>query len=83
MIRLTGAGSSHRFSGGLIAIHIVPYLTRGAQRLLCCLFFVQIRGTGAEVLGDPLNALTFLANFLSRQGITLKRGEIVSTGERE
>ncbi|WP_159715505.1 2-keto-4-pentenoate hydratase [Geminicoccus flavidas] len=37
-------------------------------------------GLGANVLGDPLSALTWLANELSRQGITLKAGQMVTTG---
>jgi 2-keto-4-pentenoate hydratase len=37
-------------------------------------------GLGANVLGDPRIALTWLANELSRHGVTLKRGEVVTTG---
>lgn len=37
-------------------------------------------GTGANVLGDPLIALTWLANELSSQAITLKAGQVVITG---
>lgn len=37
-------------------------------------------GKGANVLGDPRLALTWLANELSRHGITLKAGQVVSTG---
>jgi 2-keto-4-pentenoate hydratase len=37
-------------------------------------------GTGANVLGDPRIALTWLANELSALGITLKAGEVVTTG---
>jgi len=32
------------------------------------------------VLGDPLLALTWLANELSGLGLTLKKGEVVTTG---
>lgn len=38
------------------------------------------RGTGSNVLGDPLNAMVWIANTYSQQGRTLKRGEFVSTG---
>ena len=38
------------------------------------------RGTGADVLGHPHNALAWLANNLARQGKTLRAGEIVLTG---
>ncbi len=37
-------------------------------------------GVGAAVLGDPRIALTWLANRLSSLGLTLKEGEIVTTG---
>lgn len=37
-------------------------------------------GTGAAVLGNPLDALVWLANDLSRRGFGLKGGEAVTTG---
>lgn len=37
-------------------------------------------GKGANVLGHPLRALTWIANKLSARGRTLKAGEFVSTG---
>jgi len=37
-------------------------------------------GTGANVLGDPRAALTWLANELSRLGIALAAGQVVTTG---
>ena len=37
-------------------------------------------GRGSNVLGGPLIALTWLANELSGLGITLQRGQIVTTG---
>jgi 2-keto-4-pentenoate hydratase len=37
-------------------------------------------GTGSNVLGDPRIALTWLANELSRHGLTLRSGEVVTTG---
>jgi 2-keto-4-pentenoate hydratase len=39
-----------------------------------------LRGVGANVLGDPRLALTWLVNELSRHGISLHAGEIVTTG---
>lgn len=41
---------------------------------------VAASGTGARALGDPLNVMVWLANHLSARGITLKAGELVSTG---
>jgi 2-keto-4-pentenoate hydratase len=37
-------------------------------------------GLGANVLGDPRIGLTWLVNELSRHGLTLKAGEVVTTG---
>ena len=37
-------------------------------------------GTGANVLGDPRIALTWIANELRNQGIGLNAGEVVTTG---
>lgn len=37
-------------------------------------------GSGANVLGDPCRALAWLTNEMSKSGIGLKAGEIVSTG---
>jgi 2-keto-4-pentenoate hydratase len=37
-------------------------------------------GHGRNVLGDPLIALTWLANELRQLGVTLKAGEVVTTG---
>ena len=41
---------------------------------------VAAEGTGANVLGDPRIALTWLANHLSQRGIGLKAGDIITTG---
>jgi 2-keto-4-pentenoate hydratase len=40
----------------------------------------QYTGHGKNVLGDPLVALTWLANELRQLGVTLKAGEVVTTG---
>ena len=37
-------------------------------------------GSGANVLGDPCNALVWLANELSARGLGLKAGQVVTTG---
>ena len=37
-------------------------------------------GTGANVLGDPLLALTWIANELSSVGVTLRENQVVTTG---
>src|SRR6267142_512230 len=40
----------------------------------------QIIGHGKNVLGDPRVALTWLANELRLLGVTLKAGQVVTTG---
>jgi 2-keto-4-pentenoate hydratase len=40
----------------------------------------EVHGIGANVLGDPRLALTWLVNELSSLGITLHAGEVVTTG---
>ena len=41
---------------------------------------VRNEGKGANVLGGPMIAMTWLANELSRIGVSLRAGEIVTTG---
>ena len=41
---------------------------------------LRCEGKGANVLGDPRAALTWLVNELSRLGIALKAGQVVTTG---
>ena len=41
---------------------------------------VVAEGSGANALGDPRIALTWLANHLTKRGLGLKAGEIVTTG---
>ena len=36
--------------------------------------------TAAEVMGNPLNALAWLANHLGRRGLALNPGEVVMSG---
>ena len=38
------------------------------------------RGTGADVLGHPLEALAWLANHLPARGLALAAGHLVTTG---
>ncbi len=39
-----------------------------------------VEGIGSNVLGDPRTALTWLVNELSRHGIALEAGDVVTTG---
>lgn len=41
---------------------------------------LKASGVGADALGHPLNALTWLANDLARRGFGLQAGQVVTTG---
>jgi 2-keto-4-pentenoate hydratase len=41
---------------------------------------VASRGTGADVLGDPCSALTWLVNEVTARGETVRAGDVMSTG---
>lgn len=41
---------------------------------------VAARGRGADVMGDPLEAMTWLANHLCARGLRLRSGELVTSG---
>ena len=64
------------------AVH-VPWCTYdlvGHRVTLRCNGTIARVGTGANVLGDPRVALTWLANELAAHGIGLQVGEVVTTG---
>ena len=54
-----------------LACHEVRLVVNGEEKL---------GGSGAAVLGHPLNSLVWLANTLCEQGKALKAGDLVSTG---
>ena len=54
-----------------LAAHKVRLMVNGEDKLA---------GSGAAVLGNPLNSLVWLANTLCEQGKSLKAGDLVSTG---
>ncbi len=57
-----------------LAAHTVHATVAGASRSY------ERDGVGANVLGDPRIALTWIANELSALGITLAAGQVVTTG---
>ncbi|MCA0304253.1 MAG: fumarylacetoacetate hydrolase family protein [Proteobacteria bacterium] len=52
----------------------------GQQVHLSCNGVVRRSGTAAEALDHPLVPLTWLANELSRTGVGMKAGQVISTG---
>ena len=40
----------------------------------------KLKGRGSEVLGHPINSLTWMANTLVEEGTGLKAGDLISTG---
>lgn len=74
-----GAGSGTLCCGPAIA----DWRTRdiaGQEAVLLCDGVVRRRGTAAAALDHPLVPLTWLANELSRTGVGLAAGQLVSTG---
>lgn len=58
-------------------------LVLGLERfslLLYCDGQLRDSGTGANVLGNPIKAIRHLTNVLADQGMTLRAGEMVTTG---
>ena len=66
-----GAPTSAAWRGVDLSQHVVQGEVAGRY---------QRPGKGANVLGDPRIALTWIANELSRIGVTLRAGEVVTTG---
>lgn len=68
--------AAHRVTGSVVpaAPLLGPSSTGNRNEILTC------EGNGANVLGDPRIALAWLANELSGLGVTLRAGEVVTTG---
>lgn len=79
---IADAGFAHRFVPHARLSLGAEHATRLAERAaeLHVNGALVDRATGAAVLGDPLLALTWLANHLSRRAITLRAGDWVSSG---
>ena len=71
-------------NGGLVAgegVDYEPGMDLKSVELVMTVDSVEAgRGVGADALGDPVDALVWLANAASRRGVDLKADEIVSTG---
>lgn len=66
-----GAPAGEHWRGLDLARHVVKAAVKGK---------LERDGIGSNVLGDPRIGLTWIVNELSGLGITLKAGEIVTTG---
>ena len=72
---------AHRFVLGPRAPKIWRQLNLASHRIVGRVGdHLEREGTGSNVLGDPRQALTWLANELSTLGITLASGQTVTTG---
>lgn len=72
---------AHRFALGPEAPEGWRDLDLAAHRVRCTVApRYEREGIGANVLGDPRIALTWLANELSRHGVALRAGQHVTTG---
>lgn len=83
-ISLTDTIADNASSGGVVlGTQPVPYTGQDLTVLACTLTVdgsVAGRGTGAAVLGSPLNSLTWLANAFGEVGTTLQAGQVILTG---
>jgi 2-keto-4-pentenoate hydratase len=94
LVPFTQAGEAQLLADNACAHHFVlgPAAPDSWRTLDLSTYAVQARvergtrleytreGTGANVLGDPRIALTWLVNQLSSLGITLEKGQVVTTG---
>jgi 2-keto-4-pentenoate hydratase len=64
----------------LAAHRVVGIVRRGAGLAGAPVGDVEREGLGANVLGDPRDALAWLVNELSAQNVTLRAGQVVTTG---
>ena len=71
---ILGPRASPRWRQIDLAAHVVHAVVEGNSRRY------ERKGVGANVLGDPRIALTWLINELSTYGITLAAGQYVTTG---
>jgi len=71
---------AHQFVLGLAASEDWRALDLVEHRVIGTAGELTREGKGANVLGDPRIALAWLANELSGLGLTLKAGEVVTTG---
>ncbi len=68
---VVGSAAPDSWRGLDLVQHAVTAQIKGGARY---------EGSGINVLGDPLLALTWIANELSGVGVTLKQGQLVTTG---
>jgi 2-keto-4-pentenoate hydratase len=71
---------AHLFVLGAPTTHNWRALDLVEERPVITLRGEQFIGHGKNVLGDPLIALTWLANELRQLGVTLRAGQVVTTG---
>lgn len=76
--------ADNAWNQGLVVGEPVTGLTADAIQALEGIAFIDGRevgrGSGRDVLGHPLDALAWLANHLAARGLSMKAGEIVTTG---
>ena len=73
------SGNSHLVLGRA-ASGFDPERLVGAGGIMTVNGLVAGQGTGADVLGDPINALEWLVAHLKERGISLQAGQVITTG---
>ena len=80
MQTLDGFDANDAFVLGLVCKQWRTRDIAGQEATLSADGKLRRKGTAAAALGHPLEPLTWLANELSRTGVGLKAGQMISTG---
>jgi 2-keto-4-pentenoate hydratase len=62
------------------ALDVMPYMLRDIEVVAHRNQIEESRGRGSDVLGDPLEALVWLANELAKRGERIRDGDLITTG---
>lgn len=82
-IRLVDTVADNASCGAVVIGDALPVAVDGLDAVGCALVIdgePRERGTGADVLGDPVAPLVWLANLLGERGVALEAGQYVLTG---
>lgn len=82
-IRLVDTVADNASCGAIVIGDALPVAVEDTAGLDCEFVIegeVVARGTGTDVLGDPVAPLAWLANLLGERGVALEAGQVVLTG---
>ena len=82
-IRLVDTVADNASCGAIVVGDALPIAVEELASVECTLLVdgeLRERGTGADVLGDPVAPLVWLANLLGERGVALEAGQYILTG---